>query len=84
VETKQVPSGAATDGLLQIFSEIKIYPLPSKKEPHNRATFIGLHASCPQWCCIKKSAKYDQNTNWKQVKQHAGDVALTLRKIDFI
>jgi hypothetical protein len=36
------------------------------------AEFMAAHASCSQWCYCKKTAKYDPNTNWSQVKEYSG------------
>jgi len=43
--------------------------------------FMAKHSSCSQWCCVKKSAQYDPNTDWEKIKQYSGMVANALRPI---
>jgi hypothetical protein len=45
------------------------------------AQFMAAHASCSQWCYCKKTAKYDPNTNWSQVKEYSGKAASFLLPI---
>jgi hypothetical protein len=55
--------------------------LPLEHDKEKQAEYIAEHAKCSQWCCIKKSAEYDPNTNWEKIKQYSGVVANALRPI---
>lgn len=39
------------------------------------------HAGCEKWCCVKRQAKYDPNTNWETLKTYSGKVANLLAPV---
>lgn len=45
------------------------------------ARYTAEHAGCEKWCFMKRTAKYDPNTNWEVLKRNAGGVVAFLQPI---
>jgi hypothetical protein len=53
--------------------------IPGHPEKINLA--LAEHAGCTQWCCIKRTAKYDPATKWETAKRWAGEASNFLKPI---